>query len=120
MIYEQFKKHFLEPGEKPVFLKSALMAGASGIFSGILCNPMDLAKIRMQVDKKIIKEGDSKQIFGYKNVFDGMYKIVKNEGFFGLYKGSLIRIWTTGPITALIMGFTESFRTRLKKLYPLD
>jgi hypothetical protein len=37
-----------------VFLKSALMAGASGIFSGILCNPMDLAKIRMQVDKKII------------------------------------------------------------------
>lgn len=56
------------------------MAGTSGIFSGILCNPMDLAKIRMQVDKKLLNNQsfESKPMFGYNNVFDGMIKIVKN------------------------------------------
>lgn len=54
------------------------MAGASGIFSGILCNPMDLAKIRMQVDRIALKQENQTPIFGYKNTFDGIYKIVKN------------------------------------------
>jgi hypothetical protein len=30
------------------------MAGCSGIIAGILCNPIDLSKIRMQVDKKAL------------------------------------------------------------------
>jgi hypothetical protein len=56
------------------------MAGTSGIFSGILCNPMDLAKIRMQVDKKLLNKESSqiKPMFGYNNVFDGMIKIIKD------------------------------------------
>lgn len=83
---------------------------------------MDLAKIRMQVDKIALREkaDSSRPVFGYRNTFDGMYKIVRDEGFFGLYKGSLIRVWTTGPITALIMGFTEEFRARLKRRFPFE
>ena len=117
-FYEKLKSKFNQPGEKPKFIKSVLMASSSGIVAGILCNPIDLAKIRIQVDRnKVTGDGEGPRIFGYRNIFDGMSKIYKKEGFFGLYKGSLVRIWTTGPTTGLIMGFTEVIRRNLKEYY---
>lgn len=101
----------MKDGEKPTFLKSFLMSSSSGIISGITCNPIDIVKIRMQVDRRV---SSSTPEFGYSNIFQGMYKIVKSEGMLALYKGSFMRIWTVGPNTGMIMGLTEYFRRILK------
>jgi len=93
------------------------MASTSGITSGIICNPIDLAKIRMQVDRRSIGEEYEGHTFGYRNVLHGVYRIYQTEGFSGLYKGSFMRIWTVGPVTGLIMGLTELFRGKLKEYY---
>jgi hypothetical protein len=87
------------------------MSASSGIIAGITCNPIDLAKIRMQVDRRNIGEGFES------HPFHGVMRIYQTEGFAGLYKGSFMRIWTVGPITGMIMGFTEYFRRRLKEYY---
>jgi|JI6StandDraft_1071083.scaffolds.fasta_scaffold25441_5 hypothetical protein len=117
MFYEKLKKRFNSEGEKPKFLKSFAMASTSGITAGILCNPIDLAKIRMQVDRRNIGQSYEGHTFGYRNVLHGIYRIYETEGFLGLYKGSFMRIWTVGPITGLIMGLTEYFRRNLKDYY---
>lgn len=52
-----------------------------------------MAKLRMQIQRgERALKGNTKQSlsegrFGYKNVFHGIYLIVKKEGFVALYKG---------------------------------
>jgi solute carrier family 25 (mitochondrial dicarboxylate transporter), member 10 len=46
-------------------------------------SPSDLINIRMQADSRLPVENRR----NYKNVFDGGYKIIKNEGFLSLWKG---------------------------------
>ena len=117
MLYEKLKKALNRENEKPAFVKSFCMSAAAGITSGIICNPIDLAKIRMQIDRRRLGENYEGHLFGYRNVLHGVAKIYQTEGFLGLYKGSFMRIWTVGPITGLIMGLTEYFRQRLKEYY---
>jgi hypothetical protein len=78
-IYEKMKSTFNPKGEKPKFWKSFAMAASSGITAGIICNPIDLAKIRMQVDRRKISQSQTSggELFGYRNVFHGIYKIYK-------------------------------------------
>jgi hypothetical protein len=45
-------------------------------------------------------------VFGYKNAFHGLYLMCKNEGFFSLFKGGLMRICFTIPITSISMSLT--------------
>lgn len=51
-----------------------------------------------------------KSIFGYRNAFHGLYRMFKDEGFFALYKGGLVRICFTIPITTISMTLTEYFK----------
>ena len=45
-------------------------------------------------------------IFGYKNIFHGLYLLAKNEGFYALYKGAMLRVFFTVPIMTLSMSLT--------------
>lgn len=56
----------------------------SGGFGAIIGNPADLINVRMQADAKLPPELKR----NYKNVFDGVGRIVKNEGFFSLWRGA--------------------------------
>mmetsp|Transcript_14676 Transcript_14676/g.41280 ORF Transcript_14676/g.41280 Transcript_14676/m.41280 type:complete len:297 (+) Transcript_14676:124-1014(+) len=67
-----------------------LTAGALGAIVG---NPADLSLIRMQADGTLPPE----QRRGYKNVFDALIKIVRDEGFGGLFAGC-------GPTVARAMA----------------
>lgn len=55
--------------------------------SAMITNPFYVIKTRMYTSKT----GD---INGYKGLFDGMRKIVTNEGLFGLWKGTLLSLGT--------------------------
>lgn len=65
-------------GQETSFLH--LLAGINaGIVTSTATNPIWLIKTRLQLDKATKKE--------YKNSLDCIVKIIKNEGFFALYKG---------------------------------
>ena len=59
---------------------SSLVAGGIGAVIG---NPMDLSLVRFQADSTLPPD----QRRNYKNVFDALSRIVKEEGFFSLWKG---------------------------------
>lgn len=61
----------------------AAVAGATGAFAG---NPGDLAMVRMQADGKLPPE----QRRGYRNIFDAVGKIARQEG--------VLSMWRTGVV----------------------
>ena len=71
-----------------------------------MTNPLDVAKLRMQVQRAEKSAGIANQMFGYKNIFHGIYKICMNEGFLALFRGSLVRIMFSAPMTAISMSLT--------------
>lgn len=68
-------------------------AACAGIITSTATNPIWLVKTRLQLDKASA-EG-SRQ---YKNSWDTITKVIKKEGFFGLYRG----------LTASYLGVAES------------
>ncbi len=45
-------------------------------------------------------------IFGYKNIFHGLYLVLKTEGFLSLYKGAFLRVCFSVPMTTITMSLT--------------
>jgi solute carrier family 25 oxoglutarate transporter 11 len=58
-----------------------LLAGFIGSLAG---NPPDLALVRMQADFRLPPE----ERRNYKNVVDAFRRIIKEEGFFALWRGA--------------------------------
>lgn len=79
----------------------------SGLVTTAASMPVDIAKTRIQNMKKI----DGKPEF--KGATDVLVKVVKNEGFFALWKGFTPYYARLGPHTVLTFIFLE----QLKKLY---
>lgn len=72
----------------------------SGIFSYLFTNPIEVAKVRLQLsDKRCLK--DNKLINS--GFLKCIYSIYKNEGFSGLFKGSGPRLLIRVPVAAIIM-----------------
>jgi solute carrier family 25 oxoglutarate transporter 11 len=78
---------------------AGLFAGAVGAFVG---TPADLALVRMQADSTLPLE----QRRNYKGVSDAIKSIVRNEGVYGLWKGSTP---TVTRAMALNMGMLATF-----------
>lgn len=114
-LYEKFK--FMTVGEQKEigFWPSLLCAGIAGSIASVVTNPLDMAKVRMQVVRASASSGA--QIFQYKNMFHGIYLIWKHEGFKALFQGSFARCLFHTPNTAIIMGTVETIRAHLEKIY---
>ena len=66
-------------------LKEALSGLGGNIFSSNIIFPMDVIKVRMQVPNST-----------YNGVFDGLHKIIKEEGILALYTGLSSEIFRSG------------------------
>ncbi|XP_047157662.1 mitochondrial uncoupling protein 3 [Vigna umbellata] len=62
----------------------AVVGGTSGVMAQIIASPADLVKVRMQADGHRVNQGLRPQ---YSGPFDALNKIVRAEGFRGLWKG---------------------------------
>ncbi|KAG5237261.1 hypothetical protein OIU76_012038 [Salix suchowensis] len=67
----------------------ALLGGLSGVIAQVVASPADLVKVRMQADGRIVNHGLQPR---YSGPFDAFSKIIKEEGFVGLWKGVLPNI----------------------------
>lgn len=65
-------------------LQKFCAAGMSGGSAALLCNPLDLIKVRMQAAGMRASIAD---VPNYRGVADATKSIVRQEGFAGLYKG---------------------------------
>lgn len=85
-IYTWLFENFSSPDGTPpgFFMKAALgmTAGASGAFIG---TPAEVALIRMTSDGNLPAD----QRRNYKNVFDALFRIFKEEGLFTLWRGAI-------------------------------
>ncbi|CCG24411.1 mitochondrial dicarboxylate transporter [Candida orthopsilosis Co 90-125] len=84
-IYEVLKEYYIKESHNQhpgtlVLLPMSMIAGAMG---GLVGNPADVVNIRMQNDSTL----PIQQRRNYKNAFDGLYKVCKNEGVQSLFRG---------------------------------
>jgi dicarboxylate transporter 10 len=83
-IYESSKKALVSDTEKQLpFWKKVALAGFSGAAGGLFGTPADVVNVRMQNDTKLPPELRR----NYKHCFDGLYRIVREEGPTRLFSG---------------------------------
>jgi len=76
-------------------------------------NPLDLAKLRLQVQRersKPLKSTLHYKNFNYTGTFDAISKIYRSEGIRGLYKGSCARMAFEAPNMALGISLFDVFK----------
>jgi len=81
--------------------------GVAGGCAAFLTNPLDMAKLRLQVQRgKQAPQLD----FGYRNIAHGISEIVKQEGVKALFKGAAARIAFFAPSSALNIAIFDWLR----------
>jgi len=135
MFYEYFKGYFVRNDAKTYiqrvkkegldelknikldisFTQSILCSAIAGSLASIITNPLDLVKLRMQVQRGGEKISGQKQ--QYKNMIHGLSVIMNNEGFQGLTRGTMTRTLYNTPCTALSTGFLEFMKPIVRKFF---
>lgn len=88
-IYETTKKSLINENKKSLqFFESILLAGFSGATGGFFGTPADLVNVRMQNDPKLPVE----QRRNYKHCFDGLFRIIREEGPTRLFSGTTMAV----------------------------
>jgi len=63
----------------------------------------------MQIQRadKALKGGSFEDtLYGYRNIFHGLYVVYKTEGFYSLYKGAGLRVLFVIPTVTISMSLT--------------
>lgn len=68
-----------------------VIGGAAAVSAGFFTNPLELLKIRMQLQGELKAKGQ--HIVHYKNVFHAAYVVAKNDGLLALQKGLIAGSW---------------------------
>ena len=99
------------PPDATLLQKSISSFFAGGI-AAFVSNPADLILVRMQADGTLPVE----QRRNYKNVFDGMARVISDEGFTKLWRGCLPTIARACTINLALLAPFEEFKARLKNV----
>jgi len=89
---------------KSIVFMCGIIAGAVGAFSG---TPADLALIRMASDGRL----PPAERRGYKNVFDALYRVCKEEGVFSMWRGVYPTVVRGAVLTAAQLGGYSNFKS---------
>mmetsp|Transcript_13908 Transcript_13908/g.23672 ORF Transcript_13908/g.23672 Transcript_13908/m.23672 type:complete len:331 (-) Transcript_13908:8-1000(-) len=96
------------------FFPSMICSMFAGGAASILTNPLDIAKLRLQVQRAGAASSTGVQDFYYKHMVDAMFKIGRDEGFRALYNGSLARVLYHVPTVAISMSVLERVKPSVK------
>jgi hypothetical protein len=81
-------------------------ACSAGAAASLITNPLDMAKLRIQVQRGIAAQGDGSG-FRYRNLLHALQTIVRDEGLLALFKGAGARMAFHAPATAITMTLFE-------------
>ncbi|XP_028395324.1 calcium-binding mitochondrial carrier protein Aralar2-like isoform X2 [Dendronephthya gigantea] len=117
----QFSQHSYFPQEnerdfhRPYYLQGLehlyrfVVGGIGGATGVTAVYPIDLVKTRMQNQRAVSAEERL-----YKNSFDCFFKVLRNEGFRGLYRGIIPQLIGVSPEKAIKLSTNDFVRDRLK------
>lgn len=83
-VYNSLEEFFTSDGKKPNFLIKAVTGMTAGAVGAVVGTPAEVALIRMMSDGRLPPE----QRRGYKNVFDALIRVVREEGLLTLWRGA--------------------------------
>ncbi|KAG5274729.1 hypothetical protein AALO_G00139500 [Alosa alosa] len=94
--------------QQPISLPAKLINGGIAGIVGVTCVfPIDLAKTRLQNQRQ------GHQV--YKNMMDCLFKTVRSEGYFGMYRGAAVNLTLVTPEKAIKLAANDFFRHHLAK-----
>ncbi|KAF9102473.1 hypothetical protein BGX29_004555 [Mortierella sp. GBA35] len=94
--YEVLRTHLTPPGEVAPSVGMKLVCGAvAGSFAQTVTYPLDVLRRRMQVT------GMDAVTYKYSSTWDGVKKIIKQEGVRGLYKGMVPNYLKVAPAISI-------------------
>lgn len=88
-VYEDLKVRFApertrdNPTGKPSMVNLIAQSSIAGFLGGIAGNPGDVLNVRMQSD--FAKPSDQRR--NYKHAIDGLFRMIREEGFMSLFRG---------------------------------
>jgi solute carrier family 25 oxoglutarate transporter 11 len=82
-LYQTLVGKLKKPGENLSLIKKVGASLTAGGIGSLIGTPCDVSLIRMQADNLLPIE----QRRGYKHVFDAFLKILRQDGFFGMFAG---------------------------------
>ena len=106
-LNEFFKNRFIEDKNNPKFQNLLLSGTLAGLTQTCTTYPLDMLRTRMSLDKTMTKN--------YTNIYKCLSNILKDEGFFALYKGLKINAISY----PLYVGIQFSIYEKLKDQNPL-
>ncbi|KAK8815462.1 hypothetical protein WA158_003674 [Blastocystis sp. Blastoise] len=102
-------------GGKMTFWQSTFSGLASGAIAGMIGNPFDISMVRMQADG--LQPPELRR--GYKNVFHALYRIVRDEGLFTLWRGCLPMICRAMAMNVgMLASYDQAKQLTLKFMNP--
>eukprot|EP01063_Lacrimia_lanifica_P011988 TRINITY_DN18636_c0_g1_i1.p1 TRINITY_DN18636_c0_g1~~TRINITY_DN18636_c0_g1_i1.p1 ORF type:complete len:317 (+),score=76.46 TRINITY_DN18636_c0_g1_i1:73-1023(+) len=123
VFYEQMKSFMLaRKGEATTgvtrsvsFTDGLICGGAAAALSSFITNPLDMVKLRLQVQRATLASGETCSQFGYNYTsFPGALRaILRDEGAMTLWRGVGSRVMFAGPQAALTMAIFEAMRRYL-------
>ncbi|XP_072237813.1 solute carrier family 25 member 55a isoform X1 [Leuresthes tenuis] len=94
--------------QQQISLPAKLINGGVAGIVGVTCVfPIDLAKTRLQNQRK------GQQV--YKSMMDCLVKTVRSEGYFGMYRGAAVNLTLVTPEKAIKLAANDLFRHHLSK-----
>lgn len=110
MFYERLKRRAQEwTGQKELLPLGWQLATASlaGAVASWLTSPLDMVKLRLQVQRGNATADASGTGYGYKGLVDGLQTIVKKEGVNALWRGAWPRMVFHATMTMFSMSSFE-------------
>ncbi|KAG0281281.1 hypothetical protein BGZ96_001194 [Linnemannia gamsii] len=106
--YEVLRTHLTPPGEVAPSVGMKLICGAvAGSFAQTVTYPLDVLRRRMQVT------GMDAVSYKYSSTWDGVKKIIKQEGVRGLYKGMVPNYLKVAPAISISFVVYEQVKQTL-------
>eukprot|EP01064_Diplonema_japonicum_P009636 TRINITY_DN17112_c0_g1_i1.p1 TRINITY_DN17112_c0_g1~~TRINITY_DN17112_c0_g1_i1.p1 ORF type:complete len:313 (+),score=72.54 TRINITY_DN17112_c0_g1_i1:53-940(+) len=117
VFYEQLKNLFLAENSASrtvSFTQGLFCGGTASALAAAVTNPLDMVKLRLQVQRSVLSSGVSTQFsYHYRSLPSGLASIVRDEGVRALWKGVGARILFAGPQAALTMSIFEAIKMQL-------
>jgi len=93
------------------FSEAMLCSAAAGAVASLTTNPLDLIKLRIQVQRGLLSRqvvtGSDNTMLGYRTLSSSFTTIYRSEGYRGFFRGSFARILFHIPNVAITMSTYE-------------
>lgn len=114
MDWNRFRSSGSVADESPSSFQLFICGLAAGTCAKAVCHPLDVVKKRFQIEglQRHPRYGAPVKHRAYKNMYDGLRRILQNEGWAGLYKGivpSVIKAAPAGAVTFVAYEFTSDW-----------